>query len=108
MADVFALPVIDGWFGLETEGLGIVLLEAQACETPIVSGRSGGTVEALRDGHTGFLINAQDQAQLVDRVVYLLTHDAERKKIGQAGRNFVTQDFMHELPPQQLLDWLAS
>ncbi len=40
-ADVFALPVVDRWFGLEIEGLGVVLLEASACETPCVTGRSG-------------------------------------------------------------------
>lgn len=107
-ADVFALPVVDGILGLETEGLGIVLLEAEASGTPVVSGVSGGTIEALVDKQTGFLIDARSQDQLIDRLVWLLTHDSERKAMGRAGRHFVQTEFAHQLPPQEFLDWIRS
>ncbi|HET7482824.1 MAG TPA: glycosyltransferase family 4 protein, partial [Actinomycetota bacterium] len=57
-ADVFTLPVTDRWFGYEIEGLGVVLLEAAAAGTACVTGRSGGTPEAVVDGVTGFVVDA--------------------------------------------------
>lgn len=106
-ADVFALPVVDRWFGLEIEGLGVVLLEASACETPCVTGRSGGTPEAVLDGETGYVIDARSQAQLVKGVVRLLADDTARSTMGAAARRHVEESFSASLPPAPLLEWLG-
>ena len=106
-ADVFALPVVDRWFGLEIEGLGVVLLEASACETPCVTGRSGGTPEAVWDGETGYVIDARSRAQLLERVVRLLADDGSRAAMGSAARRHVEANFSATLPPAPLLEWLG-
>ena len=106
-ADVFALPVADRWFGLEIEGLGVVLLEASACETPCVTGRSGGTPEAVLDGETGYVVDARSRSDLVERVVRLLTDDDRRAAMGVAARRHVEADFSATLPPQPLIDWMS-
>jgi phosphatidyl-myo-inositol dimannoside synthase len=104
-ADVFALPVVDRWFGLEIEGLGVVLLEASACGTPCVTGRSGGTPEAVVDGHTGFVIDAEDEAALVDRVVRLLEDETLRSAMGGRARRHVQEHFGADVAAP-LLEWL--
>lgn len=106
-ADVFALPVVDRWFGLEIEGLGVVLLEASASETPCVTGRSGGTPEAVLDGQTGYVIDARSRAQLAERVVRLLADGETRAKMGKAARRHVEENFSTSLPPAPLLEWLG-
>jgi phosphatidylinositol alpha-1,6-mannosyltransferase len=106
-ADVFALPVVDRWFGLEIEGLGVVLLEASACETPCVTGNSGGTPEAVLDGVTGYVIDGRNRAALVDRVVHLLADDELRSSLGAAARRHVEENFSASLPPEPLLEWLG-
>ena len=106
-AHVFALPVVDRWFGLEIEGLGVVLLEASACETPCVTGRSGGTPEAVLDGETGYVIDARLRPQLVERVIRLLTDDELRASMGAAARRHVEANFSAALPPQPLIDWMS-
>lgn len=105
-ADVFALPVADRWFGLEIEGLGVVLLEAAAAGTPCVTGRSGGTPEAVLDGETGFVVDATDEAELVDRIVRLLSDDGLRASMGAAGRAHVAQNFSAAAATEPLLAWL--
>ena len=105
--DVFALPVVDRWFGLEIEGLGVVLLEASACETPCVTGRSGGTPEAVLDAETGYVIDGRSRARLVDAVVRLLADADLRSKMGSAARRHVEENFSAALPPAPLLEWLA-
>jgi phosphatidyl-myo-inositol dimannoside synthase len=107
-ADVFLLPVVDRYRGLEVEGLGVVLLEAGACETPSVTGRSGGTPEAVKDGETGYVIDAGDRAALVTSVVRLLTDGALRAKMGRAARRHVAREFSEGRVPQRMVDWLRD
>lgn len=49
-ASIFVLPTID------YEALGIVNLEALACETPVIAANVGGVSEAVRDGENGLII----------------------------------------------------
>ena len=72
--DVFALPchtMPDG----DTEGFGLVFLEAGACRKPVVAGIAGGTVEAVQDGETGFLVNGESPAEVADALDRLLADD---------------------------------
>lgn len=108
MADVFALPVADRAFGLEVEGLGVVLLEAAACGVPCVTGRSGGTPEAVVDGVTGRVIDATDQSRLVDAVASLLEDPRRAAEMGLAGRAHVAATFSSETSLAPLLSWLDN
>jgi phosphatidylinositol alpha-1,6-mannosyltransferase len=107
LADVFALPVVDRWMGLEIEGLGVVLLEAAAAGTPSVTGRSGGTPEAVLDGETGYVVDARDPDQLIDRIVKLLKDPALAERMGAAGRRHVEANFSATSPPKPLIEWLG-
>jgi phosphatidylinositol alpha-1,6-mannosyltransferase len=107
-ADVFALPVCDRWFGLEMEGLGVVLLEAAAAGTPCVTGRSGGTPEAVVDGESGFVIDARERAQLADRITWLLKNPTDANVMGIWGRVHVEKEFSEVALPPPLLQWLGG
>jgi phosphatidylinositol alpha-1,6-mannosyltransferase len=106
-SQVFALPVVDRWFGLEVEGLGVVLLEASACGVPCVAGRSGGTPEAVIDNETGFVLDATDRDALVEATVRLLQDRDLAARMGAAGRAHVEREFSDRSLPKPLLDWLA-
>ncbi|HZK50816.1 MAG TPA: glycosyltransferase family 4 protein [Actinomycetota bacterium] len=108
LADVFALPVADRFFGLEVEGLGVVLLEAAASGTPCVTGRSGGTPEAVIGGSTGFVVDAEDVGVLADRIAWLLEHPERATEMGSAGREHVRKDFSALELPTSLLGWLSD
>ena len=108
LADVFALPVADRYFGLEIEGLGVVLLEAAASGTPCVTGRSGGTPEAVIDGSTGFVVDAKDLRQLSDRIAWLLEHPTQAAEMGMAGREHVRKEFSALELPASFLAWLSD
>ena len=72
---VFAMPsrVPDDLGG---EGFGIVYLEAGALGVPVVAGRAGGAVDAVRDGETGLLVDAADP-EAVGAALMRLLSDAE-------------------------------
>ena len=106
-ADVFALPVADRWFGLDIEGLGVVLLEASASGTPAVTGRSGGTPEAIRDGETGFVVDAADKNGFVTAISRLLQDRELASRMSRSGREYVADEFSQRPLPRPLLDWLG-
>ncbi len=107
-ADVFVLPVADRLGGLVTESLGIVLLEAAAAGLPVVSGRAGGTVEAVLDGRTGLLLDATDQAALLAAVGRVLADPVTSAAWGAAGRDWVRRAWTWERTGQRLRALLAG
>ena len=107
-ADAFTLPVADRYLGLEVEGLGVVMLEAGACGTPSVIGRSGGSPETVIDGETGYVIDGRDRSALADRVADLLGRPDESAEMGRKARSFVEREFATAPLPRPLVDWLGG
>jgi glycosyltransferase involved in cell wall biosynthesis len=75
------------------EGLGRVLLEAQAMRKPVIAYDSGGMSQALLHNETGFLVKAEDVEALADKISILLGNEAERLRMGASGRGFVIRNF---------------
>ena len=71
-----ALPVEVG--GLEQEGFGIVFVEAAACGTAELAGRSGGSFEAVAHGVTGLVVDQPDSPAAVAAALGTLLADAGR------------------------------
>ncbi len=75
----------------DVEGFGMVFLEAGACGRPVVGGASGGAVEAVRHGVTGYLVPEGDEDTAVRALVSLLQHPELRERMGEAGRRFAAR-----------------
>ena len=84
--DVFLLSSV-------REPFGWVLLEAQACGTPVVSFAVDGTPEALEDGTTGLLVPPRDSAALAQAALRVLEDRSLRRAMGRAGRRWVSERF---------------
>ena len=91
--DIFAMPCRTRMGGWDVEGLGIVFLEGSATGLPVIVGDSGGAVDAVIDSETGYLVNGTNTAEIADRIAYLFANPDVAKKMGEAGRNWVTQEW---------------
>jgi phosphatidylinositol alpha-1,6-mannosyltransferase len=91
--DVFALPCHDLWRGLQIEGLGLSILEASAVGLPVVVGRSGGTPDAVIDGVTGQLVEGTSVDEVAAAVIRLLDDPQLARRLGAAGRDWVTTEW---------------
>lgn len=89
--DVFAMPNrdIDG----DTEGFGMVFLEAAACGKPCIAGRDGGTGSAVEDGVTGYRVDGSDPEHVAQGLETLLRDKGLCQQFGQAGYARAVSDF---------------
>ena len=74
---------------LAAEGFGISLVEASASGVPVVAGRSGGIPEAVRDGESGLLVDAERPEEVSRALCSLLDDRALAQRLGAAGRQAV-------------------
>ncbi|MDO4908754.1 MAG: glycosyltransferase family 4 protein [Corynebacterium sp.] len=104
-ADVFAMPCRTRGGGLDVEGLGIVYLEAQAAGIPVVAGNSGGAPEAVSTG-TGIVVNGRDLDAIYSAIAELLENKDLATAMGEAGRDWVCENWTWEIMGQRLRDIL--
>ena len=82
--DIFVLPAIVDSKG-DTEGLGIVMIEALAHEKPVIASAVGGIVDVIQSGVTGILVKEKDPQALFQAIVDLIADPVRAKELGQRG-----------------------
>jgi glycosyltransferase involved in cell wall biosynthesis len=77
----------------DTEGLGVVLVEALASRCPVVASAVGGIVDVIEHEKTGLLVPQKDEVALADAILRLLDDPALGRRLGEAGRAFAQSHF---------------
>jgi glycosyltransferase involved in cell wall biosynthesis len=77
----------------DNEGTPVSLIEAQACNLPVVSTDVGGVRDILKDGETGFVVPPKDAPALAEKLGLLITEKEIREKMSQNGWKFVEEQF---------------
>lgn len=85
-ADLFVLPSIH-------ESFGIAFLEAWAAGKPVIGANSGAVASLIDDGTTGLLFEAESESDLAKSIQRFVEDPAYSAKIGQAGRQLVSNQF---------------
>ncbi|MGQ9861557.1 MAG: glycosyltransferase family 4 protein [Thiobacillaceae bacterium] len=82
--DLFAMPNRD--INGDTEGFGLVYMEANACGKPVIAGRAGGTGSAVEDGRNGLRVDGEKVEAVEAGIAYLLANPQEAERMGRYGR----------------------
>jgi glycosyltransferase involved in cell wall biosynthesis len=78
------------------ESFGRTLIEAMACERPVISTDLGGPREIIRDPEHGIFVPPADPAALAGSIIELHGDPARREAMGRAGRRRVMDAFTLE------------
>lgn len=87
--DIFTLSSI-------TEGISMTILEAMACQVPIVATDVGGNREIVQPPQCGLIVPARDPQALAAAYLELLQNPSRRAEMGVAGRQRVLAHFSLE------------
>jgi glycosyltransferase involved in cell wall biosynthesis len=99
--DIFVLPSL--W-----EGFGYVLLEAMACNKPVVAFNISSNPEIIIHNETGYLIDNLDIAAFTGKIELLINNPAIRESFGKAGRKRVKETFDIAKTEENLEKFLAG
>ncbi len=107
---------IKSWLGLidifllisKMEDFPVSLLEAMACAKPVIATKVGGIPEIVQDRITGFLINPEAPGELAEKIIWMVQHKEEMKKMGLRGRNYIENHFSNEIILPQLINLYQS
>ena len=99
------------------EPFGIINLEAMACHAPVVASATGGILEVVVDGVTGYLVPFEQDPvttfpskpekfsrDLAEKISDLLADPAKAKRFGEAGRRRVEETFAWSAIAEQTID----
>lgn len=93
VGEIFAMPSRSRLAGLEVEGLGIVYLEASACELPVVGGLSGGAPDAVLEGETGYSVDGLNATAVAGAINRLLADPELARAMGKRGRQWIIEEW---------------
>ena len=95
------------------EPLGIVNLEAMACETAVIASAVGGIPEVVVDGQTGLLISFESgaskfEADLAESISRLMSDETLAQQLGRAGRIRAENEFTWDKVARQTIELYRS
>lgn len=91
-ADIFVLPAVVDRKG-DTEGLGVVLLEAMRFERPVIASNVGGIPDIVRHGETGWLVAPGDPGELAARILAVAEEPPKSRGVARRGREWAEERF---------------
>ena len=91
-ANVFTLPAIVDSKG-DTEGLGVVLIEAMELGLPVVASNVGGIPDVVVDGVSGILVPEKDPQALASAYKRLAAEPELQKKLLEGARKRIDECF---------------
>lgn len=94
-SDLFVLPSIVDSQG-NTEGLGVVLLEAMACKLPVIASNIGGITDIILNSETGLLFNEKDSQNIAEKINFAIENELQMEKIATRGFKTIKLNFSWE------------
>jgi len=105
MKKLFAEAAVVAVPSLYLDPFPTVNLEAMAAGKPVVGTCFGGTLEAVMNNETGYIINPYNKKELVEKIINLLKNPQRAAAFGKAGRARVEKIFSIESQVSKTLEW---
>lgn len=74
-----------------SESFGVAVVEASACEVPVIVSHVGGLPEVVDHNQTGYVVDHENMDMVVDHLYKLVIDEETRQRFGKNGRDFVSR-----------------
>jgi glycosyltransferase involved in cell wall biosynthesis len=74
-----------------SDSVAVSIMEAMACELPVVVTDSGDNRKWIKDGKNGFIVPTKDPKALAEKIIYLLGSEDIRKRFGKINREIIEE-----------------
>ncbi len=95
--DVFVCPSIH-------ESFGVSVIEASACELPVIASDAGGLKEVVIPGETGMLVTPGSAVEIASAISHFVENRGSITEYGKRGRKFVINKFSWKENLKQIND----
>lgn len=85
-SDIFVIPSLH-------EAFGLTAIEAMACGTPVIGFNTGGIPDSVKEGETGWLVEAGNSQNLAAKTIWLTRNFNEVKKTSINCSTYVSTHF---------------
>jgi glycosyltransferase involved in cell wall biosynthesis len=86
------------------EPFGIVPIESQAAWTPVIATKSGGPMESIVDGKSGYLIQPSSIDELAEKIAFFSQNPSIAKSMGIFAQKIVSEKFNWDKITEHLLE----
>jgi glycosyltransferase involved in cell wall biosynthesis len=104
IVNIFDIGVLLTNSRVHGEGISNAILEYMALSKPVIATVGGGTNEVVSDHINGYLIDAQDINQLVEKIGILKNNNQLRIELGQNGKKLIQEKFNINVMAQNYVD----
>lgn len=84
------------------EPLGVAIMEALSCETPVIATNRGGVPELIDHGLNGYLVSAQDPKVIAEAIEHLANNPSLAMKFSASGRSRIERYFSANVSANEL------
>ena len=78
---------------IKPEGFGLTMVEAQALGKPVIATAHGGSLETVRDGQNGWLVEPGNDHHMANALKEAIMNQEKRIQFGKEGRKFINHHF---------------
>ncbi|MEO0073753.1 MAG: glycosyltransferase family 4 protein [candidate division WOR-3 bacterium] len=100
--DVFVLPAVIDSKG-DTEGLGVVIIDAMSHRKPVVASGVGGITDLVIDNQTGLAVPPADPVALADALRRVLTDEVLARRLAENGYQHVRRNYSWQTITERML-----
>ncbi len=104
MLELYSLAQVCIYPSSVSEPFGLTMLEAGSSGKPMIVTDMGGMPEIILNDINGYVIKVRDFEALASRIEYLLGDERVRRRLGNTGRQMVTNHYTKEIMTESHLD----